>query len=188
MLQTLLFFHMLAVIGLFTGIAIDLLAVFRVHRASTMEQVRAATLNVPVVGPLMGMSVLLLLAMGIAMIYAGQFPWSTGWINVVFALTIVLAILGPAVTGRRAEALHAAASAAPDGPVTPEIDARRRDRVFNYMVFLSLFELIAALYVMVNKPELLAAITIAAAGALLAVLPTTFILRSNSRQAATETA
>lgn len=187
MLQTLLFFHVLAVIGLFTGIAIDVLAILRVHRAATMTEVRAALLNVPVVGPLMGASTLLLLAMGIAMIYVGQFPWNAGWINVVFALTIALAILGPAVTGRRADAMHAAAMSAPDGPVPAEIEARRHDRVLNYMVFMSVLELVAALYVMVAKPEAPAAGAAVVAAALLALLPASMLTRRNAVPASAET-
>ena len=188
MLQTLLFFHLLAAIGLFTGMGIELLALARVHRASTVAEVRAALLNVPVVGPMMGLSTLLLLAMGISMIYVGHFAWSAGWINVVFALTIVLAILGPAVSGRRAEAMHAAAAATPEGPVSSELDALRRDRVFNYMLFMSFFELVAALYVMVSKPDVTIAAGAVVAAAVLAVVPTAALLRSSSRQAAGETA
>lgn len=183
MLQTLLFFHILAVIGLFAGMAIELLAVMRLHRAASLEQVRAAVLNVPVVGPIMGLSTLLLLAMGISMIYAGQFAWSAGWINVVFALTVVLAIAGPLITGRRGEAIHAMALAAGDGAVTPEVDAARRDRLFNYMLFMSQFELIAALYIMVAKPDVVPAVTLIAAAALLGAFPAVLVLRRTSEPA-----
>ena len=184
MLQTMLFFHILAVIGLFTGIAIDVIALLRVHRADTLGEVRAALLNVPVVGPLMGISALVLIAMGIGMIYAGGFGWSAGWINVVFALTVALTILGPAITGRRAEALHALALTSGDGRVPPAVDAARRDRVFNYMIFLSLFELIAALYIMVSKPEALPAVIAAVAAALVAVIPAAMVMRRTSAVAA----
>lgn len=179
-----LFFHILAVIGLFTGIAIELIALLRAHRADTLDEVRAALLNVPVVGPIMGISALLLIAMGIGMIYAGGFAWSAAWINVVFALTIALTILGPAVTGRRAEALHALALSSGNGRITPAVDAARRDRLFNYMVFLSLFELVAALYIMVSKPEAVSAVLAAVAAAVLAVIPAAMVTRRTSAVAA----
>jgi uncharacterized membrane protein len=111
------------------------------------------------------------------MIYVGGFGWGAGWINVVFGLTIVLAILGPAVTGRRAEALHALAAQAGEGPIAPAIDAGRRDRVLAYMVFLGIFELIAALYIMVAKPDLTPAIVFAVAAAVVAGLPATLLIR-----------
>lgn len=184
MLQTLLFFHILAVAGLFAGIAIELAAVLRVHRANTMAEVRAALLNTPVVGPIMGISSLLLLAMGISMIYAGGFGWSAGWINVVFIVTIALAVLGPAVTGRRADALHAMAAQGGDGAITPAVDAARRDRLFNYMVFMSLLELVAALYVMVARPEALSAVIVVVAAAVVAVIPAALVTRRTSAVAA----
>lgn len=177
MLQTLLFFHILAVIGLFSGMVIEGIALIRVHRASTLADVRAALLNVPLVGPLMGLSTLLLLAMGIAMIYVGGFAWSTGWINAVFGLTIVLAIVGPLINGRRSDALHALALEGGDGPVTAAVDAARRDRLFNYSVFMSFFELLAALYIMVSKPEIMPAVMVIVAAAVLAALPAALVLR-----------
>jgi uncharacterized membrane protein len=176
-LQTLLFFHLLAVVGLFAGMAVEVFAIVRLQRAATNADVRAALLNVPAAGPIMGLSTLLLLAMGISMIYVGGFGWGAGWINVVFGLTIVLAILGPAVTGRRAEALHALAAQAGEGPVAPAIDAGRRDRVLAYMVFLGIFELIAALYIMVAKPDLTPATVFAVAAAVVAGLPATLLIR-----------
>jgi uncharacterized membrane protein len=186
LLPTLLFFHVLAAIGLFAGIIVELLALIRIHRAVTVADVRAATLNVPVVGPMMGLSALVLIAMGITMVITGGFAWNAGWINVVFAVTIVLAILGPTVTGRRAEALHAAALAAADGPITPDIDVRRRDRFFNYMVFVSLLELVAALYIMVVKPETSTALAAAVAAAVIALLPVALLTRSNNARVAAE--
>lgn len=188
MLQTLLFFHVLAAIGLFTGIAMELAALLRVHRAQTLADVRAAVLNLPIVGPIMGLSTLLLLAMGITMIFVGQFGWSTGWINAVFALTIVLAILGPAVTGRKAEALHAMAAQAGEGPVTAAVDGARRDRLFNYTVFLMLFELIAALYVMVTKPDMMPAVAVIVAAAVLAALPVALLMRGAKKALTAESA
>lgn len=187
MLQTLLFFHILAVIGLFAGMTLEFAALIRVHRAGTLAEVRAALLNMPAIGPIMGISTLLLLAMGISMIYAGGFAWSTGWINVVFVLTLILAVLGPAVSGRKADALHALAAQAGDGPITPAIDAARRDRIFNYMAFMSLFELIAALYVMVVKPELVSSVIVVAAAAVLAFIPATLTARRAAPAAVAET-
>jgi hypothetical protein len=186
-LATLLFFHILAAIGLFTGAAIEILALVRLKRAATLKDVRAALLNAPVIGPCMGLSVLLLLAMGIGMIYAGHFGWSAGWINVVFGLTIVLAIIGPAINGRRIDALHARAAQAGDGALTPEIDAARRDRVLHYTTFMSLFELIAALYIMVAKPDAGPAATVVIAAAVLAALPAALLLRPSAAAITAET-
>ncbi|HEY9179418.1 MAG TPA: DUF2269 family protein [Candidatus Baltobacteraceae bacterium] len=187
MLQTLLFFHVLAVIGLFTGITLDVIAVVRVNRAVTLNEVRAALLNVPLVGPIMMSSVLLLLAAGISLIYAGHFGWTPGWIDVVFVLTVILTVLGPAVTGRKGEALHTLAEQAGEGAIPPAIDAARRDRVLGYMVFMSLLELVAALYIMVTKPELLTAVAAAICAAVVAAIPAALVSRRNPAAAPAET-
>lgn len=188
MLSTLVFFHILAVTGLFAGMAMEVSMLLRLHRAGTLTDVRAALLNVPAMGPIMGGSTVLLVAMGVAMIYAGGFGWKPGWINAVFGLTVVLAILGPTVIGRKAEALHALAQQAGEGPVTAQIDAARRDRAFNYIVFMSCFELVAALYIMVAKPEMAAAGGLIAAAALLAFLPAAVAMRTKQPVPAVETA
>lgn len=139
-------------------------------------------------GPIMGGSSVLLVAMGIAMIYAGGFGWSAGWVNAVFGLTIVLAALGPLVVGRKAESLHALALQAGEGAITPQIEAARRDRVFTYTVWMSCFELIAALYIMVARPQMSAAGALILAAAVLALLPAASMLRSKVPGAAAETA
>ncbi len=186
MLQTLLFFHILAVVGLFVAMSLELIATARVHRAITLAEVRAATLNTPAIGPIMGLSTLLLVAMGISMIYAGGFGWRPGWIAAVFVLTVVLAILGPLVNGRKAQALYALALAAGEGPITAAVDAARRDWLFNYMLCATFFELIAALYVMVTKPDLGPSVWIIVAAAVLAAAPASLLVRRNLPEVSTE--
>lgn len=68
-----------------------------------------------------------------------------------------------------AKTLYCLAQNAIDGPITPELEAARSDRVLNYPVFMTACELIAALYIMSNQPRLtgsLLTIAIAAAVAL----------------------
>lgn len=184
MLLTLLFFHLLAVTGLFAGIVLELAALMRVWQAATLADIRAACLNVPLVGPIMGLSVLLLVAMGIAMIYVGGFDWSAAWIDVVFLVTIVLAVIGPAVTGKRSDALHAMVKKAGDGVIPAEIDAARRDPALRFLPWLSLFELIAALFIMTTKPQLGVAILAAVLAALFALIPAAAIKPRRAEPAA----
>lgn len=171
MLLTLLFFHLLAVVALFTGIGLELAALLRVWRATTLAEVRAACLNIPLVGPIMGIFSLLLIATGIAMVYVGGFGWSAPWIDVVFVIAIILSVAGPAITGRRADALHAMAARAGEGALTPEIDLARRDIALRYFPWLSLFELVAALYVMTLKPGLTVSVVSIVIAAVIAAMP-----------------
>jgi uncharacterized membrane protein len=186
MLQTLLFFHILGVVMLFSGISMELAAFARLHRASTLAEVRAATLNFPIVGPIMGIGALLVIAMGIAMVYAGGFGWGSAWVNVAFVLTVILAVNGPITNGRRSDAIHALAAKAGEGPLTAEIQAARSDRFLNYSVFLSVCELVAALYVMVFKPDLGPCVWAVILAAAAAAIPTALVLRRRPQPAAAE--
>lgn len=71
----LLFFHLLAVAILFAAMGIELAEYVALHRAQTIAQARAALSNSSLIGPLMGSGVLLLVAMGVAMVYVGGFAW-----------------------------------------------------------------------------------------------------------------
>jgi uncharacterized membrane protein len=188
MLQTLLFVHLLAVVTIFSGLALELASFFRLHRATTLAEVRAATLNVPLVGPLMGIGVLLLLGAGIALVYVGGFGWAPSWVNVTFVVTLILAINGPVTNGKRSEAIRALALQAGDGPVTPEIQRARCDRFLNYSVFLSACALFAALYVMTTKPGFAGCVAALVIAAIVAIIPTVLVLRSHATVSSTATA
>lgn len=176
MFLILLFFHLLAVAMLFAAVGIELAMYVALHRAHTVAQARAALSNGPLVGPIMGFGVLLLVVMGVAMVYVGGFGWQA-WVIVVLIATIVLAINGPLTNGKRGEALYRLAQNAPDGPITPELETARGDRVLNYSVFMTACELIAALYIMSNKPGLAGSLLTIAIAAAVALAPMALVTR-----------
>lgn len=179
MFAALLFLHLLAVGMLFAGIGVEIAAYYQLHRATTVSQARAAMLNMPLVGPLMGGGALLLIAAGLAMVYVGGFGWQP-WVVVAVVVMLVLAVNGPVTNGKRGEAISVLVDKAPDGPITTEIGAARADRVLNYSVFLTACELIAALYIMTNKPGLIACIAVVLIAAAIAALPMLRVLRSTA--------
>lgn len=176
-MQTLLFFHLLGAVGLISGIVLEITILVRAHTATTIAQVRAATLNVPLIVPVIVPSVALLVAMGIAMLYVGRFGWTQGWIDVVLLVVFVFSALAPRLIGTKLEALHAM-SAVGDGEITPEMNAARKNGACNYTMFMGFFETIAALYVMTAKPVLSEVIAILVAAAVVAVIPSAVLLRS----------
>lgn len=180
MLQTLLFFHILGVVGLFVGFAFEVLTLVRLRRATTLAEVHAATLNVPLIGPLMGMSTLLVLGMGIAMVYAGNFGWSEAWIDVTLVLVVIIAVLAPILIGRPLETLHRAVSGSKGGAVPQSLDAVRRSGVVNFMCFLGLFEATVALYVMVDKPAISEIVALVLLAAVIAAIPAARAVRAAS--------
>jgi len=179
---TLLFFHLVAVAMLFSGMALELAMLAALHRAGTVAQVRAAVTNEAFIGPLMGGGALLLMIMGFSMVYAGGFGWQP-WVVVAAVVTVALTILGPTINGRRGHAIAAAAAQAPDGPITRELQAARADKVWHYCIVMMACELVAALYLMTNKPSAAFAIGSVVLGALLALVP---VARLRRNDAATE--
>lgn len=182
MLQILLFLHVAAVAMLFSGIVLEIAGFARLHRAQTIAQVRAAALNFPVVGPLMGLGALLLIAAGIAMVYVGGFGWTPPWIGVTFILTIILAVNGPITNGRRSDAIHELAAKGGDGPITAELQSARSDWFLNYSIVLTVCELLAALFMMTTKPGLTGCIASVIAGAVVPfiVIPVLFGRRTGA--------
>jgi hypothetical protein len=171
MLQILLFFHLLGVVLLFGGNILTIIAHARLTRATTLAAVRAATVNFSLIGPFMGAGALLVIVMGIAMVYVGGFGWSLPWINTAFVIAIILAIVGPLISGKRGNALLEAVAKAGDGPIPPDIEARIHDRLWNYAAFLTTCELIALLFIMTVKPGLTVCIVAILLAALIAAIP-----------------
>ena len=62
----------------FVAVGIELAMYVALHRAHTVAQARAALSNGPLVGPIMGFGVLLLVVMGVAMVYVGGFGRQVG--------------------------------------------------------------------------------------------------------------
>lgn len=180
MFLTLLFFHLLAVALLFAGMGIELAVYFALYRAQTVAQARAALYTAPLIGPIMGLGLLLLVVMGVALVYVGGFGWQP-WTIVAFAVTIILGINGPLTNGKRGEALYRLAQNASDGPITPELEAARKDRVLNYSIYTTACELVAALYIMSNKPDLGGSLLAVAIAAAIAVLPMALVTRKEAR-------
>lgn len=180
MFLALLFFHLLAVALLFAGMGIEIAATVQLHRATTVGGVRAAMQNGPLIGVFMSTGLVLLLAMGIALVYVGGFGWQP-WTTIALILAIVLGINGPVTNGKRGEAIASKAAASPEGPITRELRAARSDRLWNYSVFITALELVAALYVMSNKPGLIQCILAVVLAAALAFVPLSFVSRGERR-------
>lgn len=168
-LPPLLFFHVLAVCGLFAGMGIELAAFARFRQASSLAQAREALCHVTLVGPIMRGSVLLLLAAGIGMVYYAGIGWAP-WVVTVFVLTVVMAALGGAVNGKRLDAAHGECASG-EGPLPQTVLAARADGLLNFTVAVLPCILVIALYLMITKPGvagcIAAAVVALVAGAVL---------------------
>ncbi len=182
MFLTLLYVHLIAVAMIFAGIGIEVAAFIALHRAQRAEHVRAALSNTPFIGPLMGIGVLLLVVAGVGMVYMGGFGWQP-WALVALIVTILLAMNGPMTNGKRTEALARLAQSTADGPIDGALEIARRDRVLNYSVFLTAFELVAVLYLMSNKPGPAGSVLAVVIAAIVALVPMALVTRPTTSRA-----
>ena len=93
-----LFIHILGVIGLFSGLATELVGVTLLRRAKTLPQVQSATVVLSKLGPVFGMSGLLIFLSGFYMWYRLLVrEEETGWV----AVALISYVLIGAISGAR---------------------------------------------------------------------------------------
>ena len=163
-----LFAHILGVLGVFVGIAFDWTTILRLRRARTVALVREVTGLVGFQERLIQISSLLLLIAGIYMTVT-TWGWRTPWILPSLAALIVMAALGGGVYGRRLAAIHKAAEAS-DGTIPPALQRRIADPVLLTSVQTAGMLGLGVVFLMTNKPDLLASLIALAVALVLGVV------------------
>ena len=148
-----LFLHVSGAIGYFIGIGTWLFGLSALRRAQRVEQVRALTNLVGRSGPLIGISVLLILATGL---YMALTTWSlkTGWIEVALVSLVLIVPLSTAFIEPRRRAIERLAREAPDGPLPQELEQRTHDPVLLTALQTVAALLLGIVFLMTTKPEL----------------------------------
>ncbi|HEX6780221.1 MAG TPA: DUF2269 family protein [Ktedonobacterales bacterium] len=164
-----LFAHILGVLGVFIGIALDWATTLRLRRARTVALVREVTSLVGFQARLIQISALLLLVAGI---YMTATAWSrdTPWIVVSLAALIVMGGLSGGVNGRRLAAIRKAAGASSDAVLPPALQRRVADPVLLIGVQTALMVGLGALFLMTTKPDWPGALMTLAVAVVLGVL------------------
>jgi hypothetical protein len=166
-----LFLHIVGALGLFAVLGLEWASLYGLRRATVAGQVRewARLLGAPrfVGGPAA-------LAVLITGIHLSATRWGPqGWIVVGLAGMVVIAVLGAALSGRRAGAI-ARALPAEDGPISAALRQRLHDPVLTLSVALRTALLLGIVFVMSTKPSTagaLAAMGVALVLGLAAALP-----------------
>ena len=177
-----LFIHLLGVFALVSGVAIEVILVTAALRAKTVERGAAYLAPLKVLQAVYGAAALILLAAGSSLVHkehADGNPavhWSAAWVIVAIALLLGITAIAPFVWGKPLEAVHERAEAAGTGAVPADIAAALRTPSIHIGMRAAWCEVIAALFIMSNKPDwggTIAAVVIAAVvGAGLAQLGT----------------
>jgi hypothetical protein len=159
------FIHVVSAIALVGSTLFDPLFGAGVRRSETAQGLREWARVLLRTGQWAGRAAPVVLVTGIYLAFSGGW-WGSGWLEVslvLFALAGVgaLGFLEPA-----AKRLVAAAEAAPDGPVGPELDALRHDRRAHVAESYLLPGDLTIVFLMTNKPGLTGALIAVAVAAL----------------------
>jgi uncharacterized membrane protein len=164
-----LFAHIVGVIGLFIGIALDMATIARLRRAQTVAQVREATGFVTFQARLIQLSALLLLVAGM---YMAATVWEgPPWILVSFGALIVMGALSGGLNGRRLSAIKKTAADEPSAAsLSPAFQRRLTDAVLLTSAWTAGMLGLGVVFVMTTKPDLLISLLVLLVSVVLGVL------------------
>jgi Predicted integral membrane protein (DUF2269) len=148
-----LFLHVCGATGYFVGMGTWLFGLSALRRAQRVEQVRALTNLAGRLGPLFGISVLLILATGL---YMALTAWSlqTGWIAVALVSLILIAPLGTAIIESRRRVIARLAREVSDGPLPQSLVQRIHDPILGTALQTVAALLLGIVFLMTTKPSL----------------------------------
>lgn len=171
MYQIALFIHVLGVLCLMGGHTLIHASLEVMRRARQVERVRDWLTIAAGLDRFMPFFTLAVLVPGIYMAWT-VWGWTTPWIDVSLLLFLVMTILGPILLGRRFAALNTLVKAAPPGSIEAPLAAQMRDRTLWTIenTFTSL--LLAILFLMTVKPNLLGAVIVVGVGLIVGLLST----------------
>src|SRR5215208_5040135 len=151
------FLHVSGAIGYFVAIGTWLFGLAALRRAQRVEHVRVLSDLVGRLGPLFGISVLLILASGL---YMSLSAWGlqTGWIAVALTSLVLVAPLGTALIEPRRRAIDRLAQAAPDGPLPDSLQQHTHDPMLLTALQTIVALLLGIVFLMIAKPALTAAL------------------------------
>ena len=154
-----LFLHISGAIGYFVGMGTWLFGLAALRRAQRVEQVRALTNLAGRLGPLFGISVLLILVTGLYMAITA-WGFQTGWIPVALVSLILIAPLGTAFIEPRRRAIARLAQEASDGPLPQALEQRIHDPILGTALVTVTILLLGIVFLMTNKPSLIVSLIV----------------------------
>ena len=171
MYQVALFIHIVGVICLMGGHTLLHVGLGRMRRSQTVEQVREWITILAGLDQFMPPFTLAILFAGVYMAFT-TWGWTTAWIDVSLILFVVMMILGPVLLGRRFAALQKAVQASPSGAISQALARQIQDRALwtSENTFTCL--LLAILFAMTIKPNLVGTLTVVGVALIAGLLST----------------
>ncbi|HEY9723047.1 MAG TPA: hypothetical protein V6D47_13640 [Oscillatoriaceae cyanobacterium] len=118
-----LFVHLLGVVGLFAGIALNTSSMANWRRAGTLGELRMWAGKAKNTEKVLKFSVLALMLGGLYLSYSANL-WAQGWVGMAILATFANAAAGPLVIGRTVGGIMKDAGGPPEAPVSAEVRAR----------------------------------------------------------------
>jgi hypothetical protein len=176
-----LFLHVIGAIGYFVGVGTWLFVLAALRRAQRVEQVRALTNIAGRLGPLFGISVLLILVSGL---YMAITSWGllTGWIAVALISLILIAPLGTAFTEPRRRTIARLAQEAPDGPLPQALEQSIHDPILFSALLTVAILLLGIVFLMTNKPSLPGSLIAMGVALVLGLASSALVFRATRRR------
>jgi predicted integral membrane protein DUF2269 len=171
-----LFLHVSGAIGYFISMGVWLFGLAALRRVQRVEQVRTLTHLIMRLGPLFGISVLLLLVTGF---YMAITAWGllTSWILVALISLIFIAPLGTVFIEPRRRAIDRLAQETPDGPLPRALERRTHDPVLLTALQTVTILLLGIVFLMTNKPSLIGSLIVMAVALVLGLASGVFVSR-----------
>lgn len=150
--EVVLFIHLLGVTLLYMAVAIETVGLIGAQRATDVRTFRTWIGSAHAVGPLFGISALVIGGSGIYMV-TDAWDWGENfWIELSLTLLIVITVFGFAVNSRKIAGAKSLAAETPDGPVPAALAARAFDPVLNIAGRSMSGAGLGIMYVMAAKP------------------------------------
>jgi hypothetical protein len=151
MYNTVLFIHLLAVVGAFFGMGVMLNSLVQLRTANSVGDALRCSSLAGAAAKFMPLATLVLLATGAYMTQT-HWAWSIPWVYLSIAGLLIVTFVGAVVLGSRERALHGALTSATGQGLDENLAAQLRAPFLVIGSGLNAGLVCAVMFVMVNKP------------------------------------
>jgi hypothetical protein len=177
-----LYVHLLALLAAIAAASLMHFAESRRFAATTRLEVLPWLGLAKSVSRVFPLSLLVLFASGSYLVHK-VWTWDIGWVQAGIVGLVVLFASGIAI-GKRSAAFAKAVLAAQDGPLSPELRAKNRDRIVSALSWMNTGVALAVVFVMVYKHDLAFSLVALAIGAGAGIVVSLIVDRSLAGESA----
>lgn len=177
-----LFLHLVGVALLVGTVTITVLTALRIQTASTVSKLRSLIAGTKWGEVFIGPAMIIILASGIYLVAQhGGNPWTAGWVITSLVLTVLVSVIG--VTVERIDDKRLRTAIANATGETPQADLRAVQLAARpiYVLFFSSSLVVALLFLMTNRPNLVVSIAVPVIAAVASVIAAWIRVRSVRR-------